>query len=209
MIDKKLKDEIRLYFETHDEDNKQIAKKFNIKYRTLMVWVNKEGWEKAKGLKGIMESEIKKDMLKKEFGTIIDMQSEKIQQKLRENLNESLYNVDEILQKNLLDSVTDEILIKAMSLNFLQKNMALGALIAKDELMRMVNLRKEHKGEPQIIAGAEKFVSILGTLQKSFYGNDDSGLNLQVVNINEDLSTLSKRELLKNLEALENKEKNE
>lgn len=203
MIDKNLKDEIRIYYETHEDSNKEVAKKFNITYRTLMTWIQKEKWQKAKGLKDILQSNVRKDLVKKEFGTIIDNTARKLKQQLKDNLNDSLSEVDEILKNNLLDGVTDEILLKAMNLNFLQKNMTLGALLAKDELIRMTRLRKADKASPALIASAEKFVSILSNLQKSFYGNNDASLNLQVVNINEDLSKLSNKELMERIQSLE------
>ncbi|TQR31792.1 hypothetical protein DMB92_05235 [Campylobacter sp. MIT 99-7217] len=207
MISKELKAEIRFYYETHLDENKEVAKKFNVSYRTLMTWIQKEGWEKGKGVKKVLESDIKQNLIKKEFGTIIDATSEKIKENVKANLGQTYYELNDLVRNNLLDNLSDELLMKAMGINFLQKNMALGALIAKDELTRMLSLRKEGKGEPLIIAGAEKYVNILATLQKSFYSNSDASLNLNVINVSEDLSKLSQKELLERIQALEDKEK--
>ena len=207
MIDKKLKDEIRLYYETHDDSIKEVSQRFNILYRTLAHWIKKEGWQRAKGLKDVFTTNIKNELVKKEFGTIVDATSEKIKQNIKANLGDSLYNVDELVQKNILDSVSDELLLKAMGVSFLQKNMALGALIAKDELLRMLSLRKDFKADPVLIACAEKFVSILQSLQKSFYGENQSYLNINALNKTSlDLDKLSEEELLELLSKEESKE---
>lgn len=182
MFDKDFKAKVRLFYETHDIGIKELSKEFDLQYRTVLNWVKKEKWQRAKGLKDILQSEIKKELVKKEFGTVIDATSNKIKEKIANNLGESLYDVSEIVRKNTLDSVSDEILLKAMGVSFLQKNMALGALIAKDELLRMIELRQANRSDPVIIACAEKFVSILQNLQKSFYSEKESYLKLNSLN---------------------------
>ena len=139
MFDKDFKAKVRLFYETHDIGVKELSKEFDLQYRTVLNWVKKEKWQRAKGLKDILQSDIKKELVKKEFGTVIDATSNKIKEKIANNLGESLYDVSEIVRKNTLDSVSDELLLKAMGVSFLQKNMALGALIAKDELLRMID----------------------------------------------------------------------
>ncbi|WP_297192399.1 hypothetical protein [uncultured Campylobacter sp.] len=182
MFDKDFKAKVRLFYETHDIGIKELSKEFDLQYRTVLNWVKKEKWQRAKGLKDILQSDIKKELVKKEFGTVIDATSNKIKEKIANNLGESLYDVSEIVRKNTLDSVSDELLLKAMGISFLQKNMALGALIAKDELLRMIELRQANRSDPVIIACAEKFVSILQDLQKSFYSEKESYLKLNSLN---------------------------
>ena len=182
MFDKDFKAKVRLFYETHDIGIKELSKEFDLQYRTVLNWVKKEKWQRAKGLKDILQSDIKKELVKKEFGTVIDATSNKIKEKIANNLGESLYDVSEIVRKNTLDSVSDELLLKAMGVTFLQKNMALGALIAKDELLRMIELRQANRSDPVIIACAEKFVSILQDLQKSFYSEKESYLKLNSLN---------------------------
>ena len=189
MYDKDIRARARLHYETHDVGLKEVAQHFKIQYRTLLNWSKKEKWQRAKALKDVFENEIKKDLVKKEFATVIDSVGNKIK--------ESLYDVDEIVRKNTLDLVSDEILLKAMGINFLQKNMVLASLLAKDELLRMLSLRQGHKGDPMLIACAEKYVGILQSIQKSFYPEKDSFLKLNSLN-NEsiNLENLSENELI-------------
>lgn len=197
MFDKDFKAKVRLFYETHDIGVKELSKEFDLQYRTVLNWVKKEKWQRAKGLKDILQSDIKKELVKKEFGTVIDATSNKIKEKIANNLGESLYDVSEIVRKNTLDSVSDELLLKAMGVSFLQKNMALGALIAKDELLRMIELRQANRSDPVIIACAEKFVSILQDLQKSFYSEKESYLKLNSLNDeNLEFEKLSESEIL-------------
>lgn len=197
MFDKELRAKVRLYYETHDIGVKELSKHFSLQYRTVLNWVKKEKWQRAKGLKDVFEADIKKSLVKKEFGTILDSTSKKIQEKLISNLGESLYDVDELVRKNTLESVSDELLLKAMGVSFLQKNMTLGALIAKDELLRMLSLRQEHRADPMLIACAEKYVGILQSLQKSFYSEKESFLKLNALNDSAiELENLSENEIL-------------
>ena len=197
MYDKDIRARARLHYKTHDVGLKEVAQHFKIQYRTLLNWSKKEKWQRAKALKDVFENEIKKDLVKKEFATVIDSVGNKIKEKLASNLGESLYDVDEIVRKNTLDLVSDEILLKAMGINFLQKNMVLASLLAKDELLRMLSLRQGHKGDPMLIACAEKYVGILQSIQKSFYPEKDSFLKLNSLN-NEsiNLENLSENELI-------------
>lgn len=197
MFDKELRAKVRLYYETHDIGVKELSKHFSLQYRTVLNWVKKEKWQRAKGLKDVFEADIKKSLVKKEFGTILDSTSKKIQEKLISNLGESLYDVDELVRKNTLETVSDELLLKAMGVSFLQKNMTLGALIAKDELLRMLSLRQEHRADPMLIACAEKYVGILQSLQKSFYSEKESFLKLNALNDSAiELENLSENEIL-------------
>ncbi|STP14305.1 Uncharacterised protein [Helicobacter cinaedi] len=49
--------EIKAYYETHNTKAKEVAKIFNIAYRTLANWIAKEGWEKGAAIKEI-EAEV-------------------------------------------------------------------------------------------------------------------------------------------------------
>lgn len=54
------KQEIKVYFETHNIEPKEVAKLYNIKYRTLMHWIKEEGWERGKALQNLSSTQIQK-----------------------------------------------------------------------------------------------------------------------------------------------------
>ncbi|KAA6234348.1 hypothetical protein FMM56_00925 [Campylobacter sp. LR264d] len=189
------KAEIRIYYESNRKSAKEVAKYFNISYRTLMYWVKNEKWEKGKALKAIEPEVINNDLLKKELISVLDNESIKIKQKIKENLGEVCNEVDETILNNLLDASTDKILIEAMSVNFIHKNIALSAILAKDELMRIIRLKGDNKYDLAVIAGAERVAKIFLDLQTAIYGKD--AVNLSALNAkNNNLENLSDAELL-------------
>lgn len=51
----KNKDLIKTYYETHNEEAKEVAKRFEIPLRTLNYWILTEYWQKASALSGITQ----------------------------------------------------------------------------------------------------------------------------------------------------------
>ena len=133
----KNKDLIKAYYETHKEDSKEVAKRFEIPVRTLNYWILTEKWQKASALNGITQEVLSKDLVKKEFGTALARESERIKEKIRYNLGDTAFKVDSMLLENMLEDSTQKLLLGAMSLNYIQQNITLSALIARDELLRL------------------------------------------------------------------------
>lgn len=198
MIDLKLKEEIRLFYETHNISLPNLAKKYKINYRTLMVWVKKEEWQKGKGIENILEKDIKKNLLKKDMTGILNIEKQKIKQNIKDNLINSNYSdLNEF--NDFIDNLSDEILLSCMNSEFIHKNMIKTAFIAKNELDRMLRLRKEDKPEPLIISCAEKIVNIFSNIQKNIF--DEKLLNKALNNDNVSLENLSNDELLRLINA--------
>ena len=64
-------------------------------------------------------------------------ESERIKEKIRYNLGDTAFKVDSMLLENMLEDSTQKLLLGAMSLNYIQQNITLSALIARDELLRL------------------------------------------------------------------------
>lgn len=187
------KEEIKAYYELNDEKAKAISEKFKVNYRTLMHWIKSENWQRAKCKQAVQIEVLQDDLLKKELGTIKDLKARQIKQSLRENLSEN--GLDDIILNNLLDASTDKILLEVMNLDFVQKNIALSALIAKDELMRAVALRKENQPDFGIIAGAEKVSKMMNDLGLALFGK--TAFEASKENLANDFENMSENELLK------------
>lgn len=199
------KNEIRLYYETHQKKVPEVARLFKIKPRTLRYWIQNEGWERGKAIANIPQAEVLQgQMIKREFGGILQAAHNRLKSQIVSNLSSYTRDIDEITLNNALDSSTDEILLQAMSLNYIQKNIALSTIIAKDELMRMLKMRNEEKPDPMLIAAAEKVAGLFAAMKDSLYGKD-SKLNLESSeNVNFD--NMSEAELDSLLADLKNKE---
>ncbi|NDJ26369.1 hypothetical protein DMB95_00145 [Campylobacter sp. MIT 12-8780] len=187
------KDEIRAYFEMNDENAKQVALKFDVKYRTLAHWIKSEGWQRAKAIKPIKAEVLRDELLQNELFSVQNAKKEQLKGLIKSRLStQSTTKLDQLVLDNLLEHSTDKILLEAMSVNFIQKNIALSALIAKDELLRMQRLKREDKSDPLIIASAEKVAKIFLDLKTCLYGKE----HIIIENhSNTDLSQLSNAEL--------------
>lgn len=195
MIDKALKEKMRLYFETHFESAKELAQRFDVKYRTLMVWIKNEGWIMGKALDEVCKKNIKEEALKTEFGSILHLNKEQIKQNLKDNLNLNHYTELSELDE-ILEGLSDDLLFKMMNSDFLHKEMIKGALIAKEELLKMRTLSKrQSKANVSLIVASEKYVNMLGNIQKNLY--DDKILSKALNSpLEKELESLSTNELL-------------
>ncbi len=190
----KNKNEIKIYYETHYIKPKELAKLFNVNYRTLMEWINKEEWQEAKALKATPTEVVKGELLKKEFGTALSLAHKKTKQAIKENLGDDAYLVNELILDNMLDSSTEQLLLEAMNADYIQKNIALSAIIAKDELMKMLRLRVEGRADPVIIACAEKVNKLFLEMQSALFGKE-----IKTESLENNFEELSTEELLRAL----------
>lgn len=176
------KSEIEIFYKTHHMSIKDVASHFNVSYRTLAHWVKTEGWVAGCALEGARE-EMAQGVVQENLNAVLDIAKVKAKNAIKKELGSVVSDVDSLVLDNLLESSTDEILSKALSLNFIQKNIALAGIIAKDRLLRLVRMSENPKDDPMIIACAEKVAKIFGDMQQSVYGK-----NPQIENKQEDLS---------------------
>lgn len=172
------KEEVRVYFETNDRAPKDVAKHFNISYRTLMHWIKEEGWERARARKGVSAEVVRDGMLQRELASTMHAGASRIKSCLRENLGAVAGSVDEMILNNMLEASTDEILLQAMSSKFIQNNIALSTLVAKNELMKLVE-KKGGTGDPMVIACAEKVAKMFIDMQACLYGKEPAITKLE------------------------------
>lgn len=191
----KNKAEIKAYYQTHDASAKEVAKIFNVAYRTLANWIAKEQWEKGSAIKSIQAEVLSDSLTNHRLSTFIGSKKQELKAQIASNLNTQ--ELDSMIVDNLLESSTDELLLKAMNLNFINKNILLSAMIAKDELLRLVAYNKGGKPDPVIIACAEKTAKMFESLKISLYGRE---VTRERENIDNDFTKLSTQELLSMIE---------
>lgn len=189
----KNKDLIKAYYETHNEEAKEVAKRFEIPLRTLNYWILTESWQKASALNGITQEVISKDLVKKEFGTALARESERIKEKIRYNLGDTAFKVDSMILENMLEDSTEKLLLGAMTLNYIQHNIALSTLIARDELLRLkAKSADTDKPDVMVVASAEKVQKMFLDMKNAIFGKDA----LAITNNSEvDFENMSEAEL--------------
>ena len=188
------KNEIKLYFESNNDTPKVVAERFKIKYRTLMFWIKSENWERGKYQKAIKTELVADELLQKEHFSIQNATASKIKAQMLENMGAEASKINEACLNAMLEEASDKLLLEAMSVNFIQKNIAQTCLIAKNELLELIAQKKEGKADVMIIAAAEKLQNMFANLQTSIYGKEPPKQVLQV-DENTDFSKLSNAEL--------------
>lgn len=187
------KNEVRLYFETHDKSAKEVAQIFGLSYRTIAHWIKNEGWQKAIALKNIKTSSVQAELLKKEFGTAMAITQGKLKSDLRAGLS-GVYasEINESIKNAMLDEASEELLAQAMCARFLQQSALGAALLAKNELTRMLATR-EKDADPLILGAAKEVAKLFLDMGAGIYGkNTPSPIE---VSTKDDLENLSAEEL--------------
>ena len=195
----KNKNEIEIFYKTHTLSINEVAKHFNIPYRTLAHWVKLGQWQKGEAMEC---QEINTPEVIKNSNKVLDVAKTKLKEQIKSNLGDVCYKVDNVILNNLLESSTDEILLKTMSINFIQKNIALCAVLAKDQLMRMASFDDGSvKNSPVFIACAEKVAKIFADMKTQIYGKENIAIIDNQASLEyEKLSTYELNALLKELE---------
>lgn len=178
------KKEVEIFYKTHNLSIKEVAKHFNISYRTLAHWAKAGAWEAGSALENVAPV----TLLQAKSDKLIDLSTKTMQRQIKQNLGELAFDVDSLVLNNLLESSTDEILLKTISLNYIQKNIALSAVIAKDALLRLIASDVSAKDQPIVVACAEKVAKIFSDMQGNFYGKEariNATQNVQNMSVNE------------------------
>ena len=121
----KNKNEIKVYFELNDEPLKEVAKRFKVNYRTLAHWVKTENWQRGKFAENIKCEVVRDELLQKESFNVISANESKIKRELTSLVAAENSGIDALVLKNMIDKKTDEILMQAMGISFINKNIAL------------------------------------------------------------------------------------
>lgn len=191
MYKKDIKKEIEIFYKSNDTTIAQTAKRFNVPYTTIKTWVDSEKWEAGSALKNIDTTNAQ--VVKDNFNLITNKAKDSIKSEIISNLGSLSADVDSIVLNSLINESAESVLIQAMSLNHINKSLALNASIAKNALME-INARADDSIESKmaIIACSEKVSKIFNDLKSSLYGKEVTITNT----INKDVKDMSEAELL-------------
>lgn len=183
------KKEIEIFYKTHNLSIKEVAAHYDVPYRTLAHWVKKEGWECASAIKDVKHH--RSALVESHADKVLDIAQVKMKNEIRANLGD-VSDLDSVILDNLLQSSTDEILLKAMNINFIQKNITLCAVLAKAQLLNLIHspLASDPKNAPIVIGCAEKVSKIFTDMKLQLYGKE-----VQVSSSGTDFKNMSNEEL--------------
>lgn len=201
MYDLGKKKEVEIYFKSNNTTIAQTARRFSLPYTTVKSWVNTHNWIAGSAINTI--DTIQKDVVINNFDIVTNKAREDIKQEVINNLGSVAFSVDKIVLDSLIDESSEAILLKAMSLNHINKSLALNASIAKNTLLHLTqNNDGSLQSKVAIIACSEKVSKIFIDLKTSLYGKDVLSENNKTLNY----ENLSDAELIELLDKCEEKE---
>lgn len=194
----KNKDEIKAYYQTNMIQAQEVAKLFEIPKRTLYEWINKEGWEMGKYIPKVPITA--NELIKDEFGSRITKAKEDMQSQIKTNLmNEG---ISEVIAEATAQKTSDNLLISAMSVEFLDSKATETLLIAKNAYERFATralAKSDPNMENRLIMMSKNMVDMYSQVKSTIYGKSPD-VNVQIANINNssdlDFKNLSDKELL-------------
>lgn len=198
-----LKEEVKIYLQTHLEKPEVVAKRFGINKRTLYRWMKEEGWQVGKMLKG---NRIEK--LREEIGDeVLSQKKQEIKESLKHeirvelNIEQSQNLISGLMNEDLVGSAADDLVMRAMGLEFLDEEQTKAMLIGRNSFYRNV---ANDPDNPDNLEYARKYASLVGEVKRSIHGRDEKANVIQIANINnmgrDEMSAMSDDELRRALE---------
>lgn len=167
------KAEVRAYYELNNDSTKAVAERFGVKLRTISHWIKTEHWQRGQARAAIKPDVImQNELLQNESFSVIQATKSKLKREMLENMSADASALERACLEARLDEASDKVLLEAMSLDFIQKNIAQACLVAKAELIKMLEYRKDGKPDAYIIASAEKVANMFSNLQTTTWGKE-------------------------------------
>lgn len=186
-----VKKEIEIFFKSNNTNLAETARKFNIPYTTIKTWAKDEGWEAGIACKDLESTNA--EIVRENFNLITRKAQDRLKQEIIDNLGPVAYDVDNIVLNSLMQEASESALIQAMSLNHINKSLALNASIAKNALLELnATSDGSMQSKMAIIACSEKVSKIFNELKTSLYGREITIAQ----NSSNDLTEASDAELL-------------
>lgn len=191
MINETKKSEVRTYFETHDCEVKEVAEKFSIAPRTLYSWIKAEGWEMGRFKRSGSET-LSSNLAQGEVASRYDYLKRSIIKEIRGDFSAKGISPSE----EVIEARSEEVLLEALSAQYINASMAEVAVLAKKHLKDMAC---ESPKPERFIAAAKEVMNIYATLKQSVHGKEPTNI-VNIANFNSsmsaaDMASLSDEEL--------------
>lgn len=173
MYDKVLKDKVKAYYESHFENNDTICAIFKVKERTLRHWAQSEKWERGKLLNETKPQDLQQQIL--EHGT----------KETHAQLANAIANKLDV-SLEVAQNVSEEMLFKAMSLDYLNKEIARVMLLGK---YAFESFAQQQPDSPKTAMLAKEMVGMIAQVKQSLFGKEAE--IHQVVNVVQNIADFS------------------
>ncbi|OPG34884.1 DNA-binding protein [Helicobacter pylori] len=174
---RKIFNEIRAMYETLGMSIRELAKKYKMNENYLRYIKTRQAWMKRRITKDLEEKEIKEilgdKLTEKNMDLFLDTKKEEVKEVLKQSLDH--LNLDPIVLEAITETTSDELLLKAMNTAYIKKQILFCAVVARDELIKMIkrsSLTNNEKDSANIIVAAEKVSKLFIDAGVSLFGKD-------------------------------------
>lgn len=177
--DKKVKMKVKVHFETHMDEPKEVSKLFNIPVRTISDWISKDKWQMGYYLKGKQLAKVKEEITDQK----VDEKLKNVKSELMDELKKDMIiqrqrgDLDGMLEDEFIGEVSDSLIFQAMGEGFLDKELSTTMLIARNIFHTNVSLNPASPINMQL---AKDYAGIVRDFKKSRYGTEPTN----IININ-------------------------
>ncbi len=170
--------EIRAMYETHGLSINALSKKYGVSVSLIRKFKIRDKWEKKKIINEA--AEVLQDKLTiNKMGLFLDTKK----QELKENLKKSLehLDLDPVVVEAIAETSSDELILRAMNVAYIKKQILFCAIVARGELIKMIKRAGDKvKDNINIIIAAEKVSKLFIDAGISLFGKEQ----IQAVEIN-------------------------
>lgn len=177
--DPKAKMKVKVHFETHMDEPKEVAKLFSIPERTIRDWIKKDNWQMGYYLKGKQLAKVKEEITDQK----VDEKLKNVKSELMDELKKDMIiqrqrgELDGMLEDEFIGEVSDSLIFQAMGEGFLDKELATTMLIARNIFHANVALNPSN---PANMTLAKDYMGMAIGFKKSRYGTEPTN----IININ-------------------------
>ncbi len=170
--------EIRALYETHGMSINALSKKYGVSVSLIRKFKIRDKWEKKKIINQaavFLEDKLTTDKM----GVFLDTKKEEVKGVLKQSL-ESL-DLDPVVVEAIAETSSDELILKAMNTAYIKKQILFCAIVAREELIKMIKRAGDKaKDNISIIVAAEKVSKLFIDAGVSLFGKEQ----IQVIETN-------------------------
>ncbi|KNE09795.1 hypothetical protein [Helicobacter pylori] len=184
--------EIRAMYETHGLSLIALSKKYGVSVNLIRKFKIRDKWEKkkiAKKAAAVLEDKLTTDKM----GLFLDTKKEEVKEVLKQSLEK--LDLDPVVVEAIAETSSDELILKAMNIAYIKKQILFCAIVARGELIKMIKKAGDKvKDNINIIMAAEKVSRLFIDAGVSLFGKE----RIQVIEIsnNSNIAQMDMSELI-------------
>ncbi len=162
--------EIRAMYETHGLSLIALSKKYGVSVNLIRKFKIRDKWEKKK-IANEAAVVLKDKLTTDKMGLFLDTKKEEVKEVLKQSL-ENL-DLDPVVVEAIAETSSDELILKAMNIAYIKKQILFCAIVARGELIKMIKKAGDKvKDNINIIMAAEKVSKLFIDAGVSLFGKE-------------------------------------